>query len=392
MNDLRATIDRYLQRRPVAFRVCLAPGAARKGAAALLSAGSGNPQVFVFDPAAPPLAEHASGILVLTPADLVSGPVCSALLAYARAVQPARPVLWGGSGSRDVLVEAINTWRIFRVVAEQTSEILPEAVRHAHEALCVELALNRVSGDLIEETDRLQGALAALRTTGQKLVEIERQNTLGRAARGVMPVVASYLGALEGLHGSLSADLKHYDPELQEMLASAVAGTQSLRTMLQDLLSYADHEPASARPSAIELDKVVASALSFARFDPLACTRSVRADLAAGVMVRFDNHRLRQILLTVLRGVYQTAAADADISVRTSVVGKDAVVQVGWTGPEIAEDARGHLFDPFFTVKGDEGLGLGSCRQMLERYGGAIDNGNAADGSPVFRIRLPRLD
>src|SRR5207237_534346 len=46
------------------------------------------------------------------------------------------------------------------------------------------------------------------------------------------------------------------------------------------------------------------------------------------------------------------------------------------TGPGISDDARGRLFQPFFTTKAEgvgTGLGLSICRQIMAEHGGAIE-------------------
>ena len=395
MKSVRAAIDDYLQRQPhpLPFQVCIAPEAAKAGLAKLAAGAVGRPRVFPFEEASIAAAGESPAILVVVPQDLVAGPMASRLLEYAQASRPARPVLLGGARNRDVLVDAINTWRIFRVVPEQAAEVLRDAVHQAWQALCVELALKSAAGELLDDTTRLEQALAALRATQQKLLQLERLNTLGRAASSVLPVIALHLNALEEFNVIASAGMHRHDPELQGMLTSALEGMQALRTMLEDLLTYAGSGPAHTRPALVELDKTVASALSFARFDPLANGRAVRAELKTEARVLFDSHRLRQVVLNLLRTAYQSAPSSGPgVTVRTSAQGGDAILEVQCAGAVIPEDARVQIFDPFFTLTGDEGLGLNPCRLIVERYGGTIECVNVTGRGTCFRVRLPRSD
>ena len=56
-------------------------------------------------------------VLVIT-ADDLRRPNRDALLSLAQLARPGRIVLIGGTSDRDILMEAINQWRAFRVVAE----------------------------------------------------------------------------------------------------------------------------------------------------------------------------------------------------------------------------------------------------------------------------------
>ncbi|NEL42800.1 MAG: HAMP domain-containing histidine kinase, partial [Xanthomonas perforans] len=48
-------------------------------------------------------------------------------------------------------------------------------------------------------------------------------------------------------------------------------------------------------------------------------------------------------------------------------------MSVADTGVGMSEDTRARLFSPFFTTKADgTGLGLISCKRIVESYGGSI--------------------
>ncbi len=389
MKDLGGIIDNFLLRRPIPFVVFVAPAAEKMGAAARAASADGQIEVRAFD-AAKAQPPSSPNILVLAPKDLVSGDTTRALLAHARAARPARPVLFGGARNRDVLVDAINTWRVFRVVPEQTPEVLRDALTQAYQAMCVELTLKRLGGDLVDETTQLEQTLANLRATQQRVIELERGNVLGRAASSLMPVITSHLNALETFKVIASASLHRDDPELRDMLTSAFEGVAALRTMLEDLLTYAESTPAPGNPAVVNLDETVASALAFGRFDPLANGRPVQTTLQSGIAVLFDRDRLRQVVLNLLRSAYQIAAPKEPLTVRTLKKGQDGVLEVESNGAPISEDARAQLFDPAFRLGGDAGLGLSPCRLMVERYGGSISCINVPGRGPCFRVRLPR--
>jgi len=58
-------------------------------------------------------------------------------------------------------------------------------------------------------------------------------------------------------------------------------------------------------------------------------------------------------------------------------------------GAAIPEESRAQIFDPFFTLTGDEGLGLHPCRLIVERYGGTIECMDLPERGSCFRVRLP---
>ena len=75
-----------------------------------------------------------------------------------------------------------------------------------------------------------------------------------------------------------------------------------------------------------------------------------------------------------------------------AALGRDGMVEtsVQDSGPGVPEDARSHLFSPFFTTKADGlGIGLNICRSMIEFHGGALYFDHPAAGGSRFAFTVP---
>jgi signal transduction histidine kinase len=61
------------------------------------------------------------------------------------------------------------------------------------------------------------------------------------------------------------------------------------------------------------------------------------------------------------------------------------------TGPGIRAEILGKIFEPLFTTKQmGTGLGLPSCRNIIEKHGGSIDVSSSRGRGATFLIRLPK--
>jgi len=67
------------------------------------------------------------------------------------------------------------------------------------------------------------------------------------------------------------------------------------------------------------------------------------------------------------------------------------VISVRNTGPEIKEENLNQIFNKGFTTKGEnhEGIGLSTCKEIVERYGGEIKIKSNPEKGTIFTIILP---
>jgi CheY-like chemotaxis protein len=70
-------------------------------------------------------------------------------------------------------------------------------------------------------------------------------------------------------------------------------------------------------------------------------------------------------------------------------------ITVSDTGSGITDEVLSHIFDPFFTTKGlgkGTGLGLATCKTIVEHSGGYITVSSAPGAGTTFVIFLPSVD
>jgi signal transduction histidine kinase len=374
------------------FQICVAPAAQPIVQRLLDQRLLQGARVLSFDGERPPDV-FGPAILVLCPADL-RGPRRGTLLDLMHAALPGRPVLYGGTGDRDILLDAINNWRVSRIVPDEPRpELLLDGIRKAQAALELECGLEQAAAELRSETQSLEHALRVLRETEERTRKAERLATLGRITSSLIPVIGAHLDALQDFNALLVAGTEGPDPRLDELLNYAFTGIRSLHAMLDEIRSYAESRPETYRLQIEDADAIVQFVVSFCRYDPLAGRRKLQADLQAHAKVRVDSFRLYQSLINLLRNAFQATPPGGEVVVRTSVAGDDVIIDVENTGEPIPSEVQARIFEPFFSTKGEGGMGLGlsTCRITIERHGGSISCFSEPGQPTRFRIRLPRV-
>ncbi len=349
-------------------------------------------QILPFSGDQPP-ALDGPAILVLC-ADDLRGPHKDVLLKLAEAAAPGRPVLFGGTDDRDLLLDAINRWRVSRIVPDTPeANLLVDAIRKAQQALDLERGLQQAATALRQETESLESALTSLRETEERTRQNERLATLGRITSSLIPVIGTHLDALQEFNSLVLGSRDGRDPRLEELLGYAFTGIRSLHAMLDEIRAYAESRPDTYKFAVHEVDEIAHFVVAFCRYDPLSARRRVASDLGADAKVSADVFRLYQSLINIIRNAYQASRDGGQVLVRTRREGDDVIIDVENDGEPIAPEVKSRLFEPFFTTKGEEGIGLGlsMCRTTIERHGGTISC-TSGPGQPTrFRIRLPRL-
>jgi len=180
-------------------------------------------------------------------------------------------------------------------------------------------------------------------------------------------------------------------------LATLRRGIERSRSLLEQLLSLARMQSASAPPSAsVSVRHVFRQVLE--DLMPLADSRHI--DI--GVVGETDAHVLiREVdLITLMKNLVDNAIrytpehGRVDLSVETSA---DAVVMaVTDSGPGITEEERSRIFDPFYRIPGNEapgsGLGLSIVRAIAERAAAVVTIGyadEAARHGTRVTVRVP---
>lgn len=149
----------------------------------------------------------------------------------------------------------------------------------------------------------------------------------------------------------------------------------------------------------INLDEMVTRAAHF--IAPYARKKSVQIDApaaAAGLSVFGDPHELRQVFVNVLLNACQACNTGGRVAVTTRIAEeteasrdrRTAEVIVADTGHGISPETLARVFDAFYTTKPDgTGLGLATCREILQRHDGAISLNSRIDVGTEVTIRMP---
>jgi PAS domain S-box-containing protein len=162
--------------------------------------------------------------------------------------------------------------------------------------------------------------------------------------------------------------------------------------IVRNLLAFVQQPPNER--VLIDLNETVQSTLSVRSYELALAGIKVTEDYAGVLPVVLANRdEIQQVLLNLMVNAQQ-AMADSDgsrvLSIRTHMIGSDAVVDVRDTGPGIPAAIAGKIFEPFFTTRQAAGTGLGLSLSVgiAAAHRGRLELVPTPSGS-CFRLTLP---
>jgi signal transduction histidine kinase len=259
---------------------------------------------------------------------------------------------------------------------------------------------SRAQRRLTVENARLREALA------RSVAVVQRANglaSLGLLTAGLAHEIRSPLVALRVFAQLLPE--RWEDTEFRgEFSSVAVAEVDRVDALVRELLRLAHDTPAlGTGVAAAALDTAPRPAFieAIAGLIPLLRVQARRKDIEltferddADVRIAADPMQIRQVVMNLVLNAIEATPAGGRIVVtcgrRSSGGAAYAALSVRDSGHGIDPADLPHVFEPFFTTRGDgTGLGLAITSDIVTGCGGTIVAENARGAGAVFTVELP---
>jgi PAS domain S-box-containing protein len=256
-----------------------------------------------------------------------------------------------------------------------------------------ELAIDNSGAPIRNATGQITGIVMVFRNitlqikTRAALLANEKLAVAGRLAATIAHEIHNPLDSVSNLlyllqHEPTDEESKQFLQMAQRELARV---TQISRAMLS---LYRE----SKAPVAVNLKEMLDDLLLLMqhRFQLLGVT--VSADLPSEIAIEGFPAELRQVFTNLIGNAAEAAGQGGNVTVRITsqpaegasspALEAGAIVEIVDNGPGIPAENREHLFQPFFTTKGEHGTGLGLwvSQGIIHKHAGSIDLISRTDG------------
>jgi signal transduction histidine kinase len=269
--------------------------------------------------------------------------------------------------------------------------------------------------------EELQAAYRDLQATQMQLIHREKMASVGQLVAGVAHELNNPIGFVYSNVSTLDDFVKRLRAMLEAYRAVSLGPAEAERMQqrwaelkVDYALKYLDSMTQGIREGAERARKIVRDLRVFARSqDDVWQPVDLHEDLESSLTLlnhllkdRITIHRkfgdlppvecvrsqIDQVFLNLLANAAQAIPAEGVITIETRRDNGTAVIAISDTGPGIAPESLGRIFDPFYTTKpvGEgTGLGLSISYEIVKKHGGQIRAESPRGGGATFTVSVP---
>lgn len=222
------------------------------------------------------------------------------------------------------------------------------------------------------------------------VIQAERLAVVGRFARSIVHDIKNPLNII-----SLTAEMSCMDritPEARQKAAVTIRKqVERVSEMVGDILDFTQGPQSSVVLAEIDYAQFLRQTVDELR--PEAELRRAVLEVSEFVPVRVacDPRRLRRVFHNLVHNATDAMPDGGTIWLRAASDGNEVVTEIEDSGPGIAPEIAGRLFQAFAThgKAHGTGLGLSICKKIVEDHGGRIWTRSEPGKGAIFCIALP---
>ena len=221
-----------------------------------------------------------------------------------------------------------------------------------------------------------------------QVVRADRLASVGQLAAGVAHELNTPLANI-----MLIAESLHRRAPNPWVAGRADAITQQVDAaarIVGGLLDFSRHHP--PRVADVDITAILHEAVTFAKGKQSLDVETVEAHELQPLWVRGERVQLLQVFVNLINNAFDAMENGGTLTVRSGREGAQAWVTVADTGTGIPPSVLPHIYEPFFTTKGDgrgTGLGLAIVHGIIQAHGGTIEVDSTVGVGTTFSVRLP---
>ncbi len=174
------------------------------------------------------------------------------------------------------------------------------------------------------------------------------------------------------------------DKKSLDQLALVESEARKMYRQIEDILNYVKLPPLKLQNYSLHdiLKKVI---------ENIQTDNDVEIQLPkANPQIICDIDKLEIVFVNLITNAVEAISGTGSISISVKTAPNNIIIEIEDSGPGIAKEDLDKVFEPLFTTKqSGTGLGLSSCKNIIERHGGTL---SVKNNPTTFTIKLPKRE
>jgi two-component system sensor histidine kinase HydH len=211
----------------------------------------------------------------------------------------------------------------------------------------------------------------------------EKLAVIGKLSSNIAHDIRNPLGTIKNAGVIIDKENKKENEVISREINRINISVRRISHQIEEVLNYVRTTPIILKSHSI--NKTIQEAV-----DTLNPSKNIQLDLPQkDLMANFDYEKMLIVFVNILLNAVQSIGEDrGKISINTYETSTDTIIKFENSGPNIPAKELEKVFDTLFTTKLEgTGLGLSSCKNIIEQHRGEI---KVSNNPVVFSIRIPK--
>lgn len=217
----------------------------------------------------------------------------------------------------------------------------------------------------------------------QERLKTEKLTAIGELSARIAHDLRNPLSVIKNVSEIIKLQYPSDDKRLQDHFTRLDNSVQRMSHQIDDVLNFVRTTPLEKKITSLK--DIIKKSL-----DDLDIPHNITIDWPQNdERIDCDEQKLRTAFSNIILNAIQAIDDKGTISIKLFGYTKHVTIEITDSGHGIPEDVLPHVFEPLFTTRQrGTGLGLSSCKNIIEQHGGTISVKNEPT---TFVITLPRI-
>ena len=280
----------------------------------------------------------------------------------------------------NLLINKVKELKKEKAQSQELNEKLEQNVAQLEETA---VKLEETQAALKKERDNLK---EEVKRKTEELLKKEKLSAIGELAARIAHDMRNPLSIIKNTVEMLKLEQKPKNSKSLTQWARLERAIYRISHQVEDVLDFIKIAPIKKKPTKLSI-------IFQDTIERVALPDKIKVHLPKNdYVVPCDPDRLEVVFVNLLMNAGQALGdKPGDIYINlTEETPDDILITIKDTGPGIPKKLIPKIFDPLFTTRQiGTGLGLPSCKNILEKHGGTIDVSSTKGKGATFLIRLP---